>query len=399
MCAKGVGRALLAVGHRAVCVLGVGLAVAVASCGGGSPRIVRGARTTVTTASSLGLHATRFSPPCAAALSTARFTAKQVADRFLALTGERLVDKRSADLDFLDLPESAFARTSGRYGEFQITVVDGGLADINTQLGHDSAGDTVGPDQSCVWWQRDNASPSDWTAVKPFGNVLLAVDYHAVKRLDANFQRLVEVLDTLRDPAAVAGSRIPALDMPCEKLGITPVSSIEGSCRLGDQTLVEVNANHLLRLPGIDVHLESVQTGARIDVVGRGVIRSRGRFVIVRYTVINHTSAAISDLDPDTRLVIDSRLYRDRPGLVVLFTAPGAPGLVNPGGRLPEVRVFDLPLAAARRLDATGALEVGGDRQLVLVGDSNTIGRLRLRLRGAPRQGTGSGDSRLGTRV
>jgi len=237
-----------------------------------------------------------------------------------------------------------------------------------------------------------NASPPDWTAVKPFGNVLLAVDYHAVKRLDANFQRLVEVLDTLRDPAAVAGSRIPALDMPCEKLGITPVSSIEGSCRLGDQTLVEVNANHLLRLPGIDVHLESVQTGARIDVVGRGVIRSRGRFVIVRYTVINHTSAAISDLDPDTRLVIDSRLYRDRPGLVVLFTAPGAPGLVNPGGRLPEVRVFDLPLAAARRLDAAGALEVGGDRQLVLVGDSNTIGRLRLH--SAPRQGTGSGDSR-----
>ena len=96
----------------------------------------------------------RFSPPCGAALSTGRFTAKRVADRFLALTGERLVVKRSAGLDFLDLPESAFARTSGRYGEFQITVVDGGLADINAQLGHDSAGDTVGPDQSCVWWQR-----------------------------------------------------------------------------------------------------------------------------------------------------------------------------------------------------------------------------------------------------
>ncbi len=253
-----------------------------------------------------------------------------------------------------------FARTSGRYGEFQITVVDGGLTEIEAQLDHDLAGNVVDPDRGCVWWQRDSPSPPDWEAVKPFGNVLLAVDYHAVKRLGANFQRLVEVLDTLRDPPAVATSRIPALDTPCAKRGITPGSSTEGSCRLSDQTLVEVNANHLLRLPGIDVRLDSVQTGSSIDVVGRDVVRSRGRFVIIRYTVTDHTFGPISDLDPDARLATDSRLYPDRPDLEVLFTLPDTPGLVHPGSSLQEVRVFDLPLVATRQLDAAGALEVAG---------------------------------------
>lgn len=399
MGAKALRRPLLAVGHRAVCALGVGLAVAgaAAGCGGASPSPGRGKPSTITTSSSSVVHATRFSPPCLPAVSPGAFTAEQVAARFLQLTGERLTVKHSVGLEFLDLPETAFARTSGRYGQFQITVVNGGLTDIETQLDHDQAGDTVNPDQGCVWWQRDHASPPDWQAVKPFGNVLLTVDYHSIKHLDANFQRLVEVLDTLRDPPAVAASRIPALDVACDKRGITPGSSIEGSCRLGDQTLVQVGAKHLLRLPGIDVRLDSVQTGARIDVAGRGVIRSRGGFVIVRYTVTNHTSAPISDLDPDARLAIDSRLYRNRPGLEVLFTPPAAPGLVNPGGSLQEVRVFDLPLAAIRRLDAAAALEVAGDHQLVLVGDSDTVGRLRLR--GAPRQGSGPTSSRLGTRV
>ena len=119
-----------------------------------------------------------------------QFSTAQVAEFFHSVTGDSLQAQPGDELDALSIERG----DSGRYGSFYIVVMrkpdDEDFYKIEDAL-------PLMADARGVYWHKDGPS---WTAMKRYGNVVLAWDADQ-RELDDRFERLHTVLTGLGKPA------------------------------------------------------------------------------------------------------------------------------------------------------------------------------------------------------
>ena len=124
-----------------------------------------------------------------ATASAEQFTTAQVAEFFHAVTGDSLRAQPGDELDALSIERG----DSGRYGSFYIVVMrkpdDEDFYKIENAL-------PLMADARGIYWHEDGPS---WTAMKRYGNVVLAWDADQ-RELDDRFERLHTVLTGLGQP-------------------------------------------------------------------------------------------------------------------------------------------------------------------------------------------------------
>ena len=301
-------------------------------------------------------------------------TATEVAARFERLTGDRLRrEDRRRDYEILDLatrnPADA-SRASFRYGSFELYVF--GSFEAAREWVARGAGRSLPATREGIYWERFG---TQWEARKAFGNVMLTWVGGSEKRTDERWERLVRILEALRRPPGSPGATLPPEERPCDQAGIDPVRGREGTCKLGRQTLVVVNRDTRLDVPGLAIEDMQVRIGEEIGVQGRAgtLARAKGTFVYLRFRLTNKGRRRLFMLF--SRLRVGERAF-DPSGTGALFRddLPLAPGETGEA-----TVVFDIPRRLGREARTHGGLEVAGDRDpFVTVDDATVVGRVRL---------------------
>ena len=258
------------------------------------------------------------------------FTTAQVAEFFHAVTGDSLYARPGDELDALSIERG----DSGRYGSFYIVVMrkpdEEDFYKIENAL-------PLMADARGIYWHEDGPS---WTAMKRYGNVVLAWDADQ-RELDDRFERLHTVLAGLGQ----APEQIRA------KLGDRPRSTATRVVERGQQ----------LRLPNLEVRLTRVQTGqVVIPPNDYGLVRrAKGRFVLAAVVLKNVGDEPLRGLY-DARLRVGDTLYEQSSEATYTATPLHAFPLA-PNASTPAALVFDVPVEEAERAAREGALAFPAD--------------------------------------
>ena len=189
-----------------------------------------------------------------------------------------------------------------------------------------------------VYWHEDGPS---WTAMKRYGNVVLAWDADE-RALDDRFERLHTVLTGLgQAPAEIRA-----------KLGGEEPRT--GSTRVVDR-------GQSLRLPKLEVRLTKVQTGqVVIPPNDYGLVRrAKGRYVLAAVVVKNVGDEPLRGLY-DARLQVGDTLYEQDSEATYTVTPLHAFPLA-PKASAPAAVVFDVPAEVAERAAREGVLAFPSD--------------------------------------
>ena len=210
-----------------------------------------------------------------------KFTTAQVAEFFHAVTGDSLRADSGHELDALSIERG----DSGRYGTFYIVVMrkpdEEDFYKIERAL-------PLKADPRGIYWHEDGAS---WTAMKRYGNVVLAWDADQ-RELDDRFERLHTVLTGLGEPPAQVRAKLT------------------GGAKPGSGSTLIVGRGERLRLPHLEIRLTRVETGqVVIPPNDYGLVRrAKGRFVLAAVELKNLGDEPLRGLY-DARLKVGDRIY------------------------------------------------------------------------------------------
>jgi len=259
-----------------------------------------------------------------------QYSTAQVAEFFHAVTGDSLRAQPGDELDALSIERG----DNSRYGSFYIVVMrkpdEEDFYKIEDAL--PLLADTRG-----VYWHKDGPS---WTAMKRYGNVVLAWDADQ-RELDDRFERLHTMLSGLGE----APKQIRA------KLDIEPRTA----------TTRVVDRGQSLRLPNLEVRLTRVQTGqVVIPPNDYGLVRrAKGRFVLAAVVLTNVGGEPLRGLY-DARLQVGDTLYEQSSEATYIATPLHAFPLA-PQASTPAAVVFDVPAEEAERAAREGVLAFPSD--------------------------------------
>ena len=261
-----------------------------------------------------------------------KFTTAQVAGFFHAVTGDSLRAQPGDELDALSIERG----DSGRYGSFYVVVMrkpdEEDFYKIENAL-------PLKADARGIYWHEDGAT---WTAMKRYGNVVLAWDADQ-RELDDRFERLDTVLSGLGKPPEPLRAKLRS-----------------GTQRVSGSTHV-VDRGQRLRLPNLEVRLTRVETGqVVIPPNDYGLVRrAKGRFVLAAVEIKNLGDEPLRGLY-DARLKVGELIYEQSSEATYTVTPLHAFPLA-PDASTPAAIVFDVPASAAERAAKEGVLSFPSD--------------------------------------